>query len=92
MENMFAFVTFVTLLNRCVMEKEGVKQQYSSLRVKPETLDSIQDVKLAFESTYLCRFTNDELVKKLVECIEDAEPAVWNNYLLIKEKGNGGNR
>lgn len=65
------------------MEKEGVKQQYSSLRVKPVTLDALQDVKLAFESVYLRRFTNDELVKKLVECIEDAEPAVWESYCKI---------
>lgn len=71
------------------MEK-ATKQGYRSLRVKADTLETLQDVKLAFESAYLSRMTNDELVGKLVACIEDAEPAVWESYCLIRQKKEGG--
>ena len=62
--------------------------QYKALRLKEETLEKLSDVQLAFESTYLKRMTKDEFVLKLIDCIEDAEPAVWQNYCAIADKKN----
>ena len=64
----------------------NTKQEFGSLRLKPETLEKLRDVKLAFETSYLVRVTNDDLIRKLIGCIEDAEPAVWENLCLIREK------
>lgn len=63
--------------------------QYKALRLKEETLDKLSDVQLAFESAYMKRMTKDELVQKLIDCIEDAEPAVWETYCQIQEKKEG---
>lgn len=62
--------------------------QYKALRLKEETLDKLSDVQLAFESTYMKRMTKDELVLKLFDCIEAAEPAVWQSYCTIAVKKN----
>ena len=62
--------------------------QYKALRLKEETLDKLSDVQLAFESTYMKRMTKDEFVQKLIDCIEDAEPIVWQNYCAIADKKN----
>lgn len=59
---------------------------YKALRITEETMGKIADVQLAFESAYMRRMTRDELVQKLIDCIEDAEPAVWENYCLIQEQ------
>ncbi len=68
------------------MAKEEKKIEYGALRLKKDTIECLKDVKLAFESSYLQRFTYDEFVRKLVECIEDAEPAVWETYCQVVEK------
>ena len=60
--------------------------KFKSLRLTEDTLAKLSDVQLAFESTYMRRFTKDELVLALMDCIEDAEPGVWSNYLLIAER------
>ena len=80
------FVTFVTLCNIVSMGKEEKKTEYGALRLKKDTIEYLKDAKLAFESSYMRRFTFDEFARRLVSCIEDAEPAVWNALCLILEK------
>lgn len=80
------FVTFVTLCNIVGMEKEEKKIEYGALRLKKDTIEYLKDVKLAFESSYLQRFTFDEFARRLVACVEDAEPAVWEALGLITGK------
>ena len=79
------FVSIVTNVTELVCMKEN---QYKALRLKKETLDKLSDVQLAFESTYMKRMTKDELVQKLFDCIEAAEPAVWQYYCAIDDKKN----
>lgn len=64
------------------------KTVFGSLRLPKECLNDLKDVRLAFESCYMQRLTNEELVGKLIACIEDAEPAVWEAYCRIVDKRN----
>lgn len=80
------FVTFVTLCNIVGMAKEDKKTEYGALRLKKDTIEYLKDAKLAFESSYLQRFTFDEFARRLVACVEDAEPAVWEALGLITGK------
>lgn len=75
-------VTFVSL----VTHVKG--NQYKALRLKEETLGKLSGVQLAFESAYMKRMTKDEFVLKMIDCIKDAEPAVWQNYCAIADKKN----
>lgn len=70
--------TFVANDN-CMAKSE----EYSSLRLPKNTVETLKDVRLAFEANYMKRFTNEELIDKLIACIEDAEPAVWETYCKI---------
>lgn len=65
------------------------KVKYGSIRLPEPVVDDLKDVRLAFESCYLQRLTNEELMHKLIACIEDAEPAVWEAYCRIVMKRNG---
>ena len=67
------------------------KVKFKSLRIKEETVEKLADVQLAFESTYMQHLTKDELVQKLIDCIEDSEPAVWETLCFIREKKEKGN-
>lgn len=64
------------------------KTKFKSLRLTEETFAKLADVQLAFESTYMVRLTKDELIQKLIDCIEDAEPGVWESYAMILERKN----
>lgn len=57
--------------------------EYTSLRLPKATVETLKDVRLAFEANYMKRLTNEELIDKLIACIEDAEPAVWETYCKI---------
>ena len=70
--------TFVTKVE--IMAKSD---DYSSLRLPKATVEELKDVRLAFEANYMKRLTNEELMAKLIACIEDAEPAVWETYCKI---------
>ncbi len=59
---------------------------YSSMRLPKATVEELKDVRLAFEANFMKRFTNEELIDKLIACIEDAEPAVWETYCKIVSK------
>lgn len=61
-------------------------EEYSSLRLPKTTVEELKDVRLAFEANYMKRLTNEELMAKLIACIEDAEPAVWETYCRILSK------
>ena len=58
-------------------------EEYTSLRLPKATVEELKDVRLAFEANYMKRLTNEELMAKLIACIEDAEPAVWETYCKI---------
>lgn len=58
-------------------------EEYTSLRLPKATVEELKDVRLAFEANYMKRLTNEELMSKLIACIEDAEPAVWETYCKI---------
>lgn len=59
---------------------------YSSLRLPKTTVEELKDVRLAFEANCMKRLTNEELIVKLIACIKDAEPAVWETYCKIVQK------
>lgn len=80
------FVTFVTLCNIVGMGKEEKKTEYGALRLKKDTIEYLKDAKLAFESSYMQRFTFDEFARRLVACVEEAEPAVWEHLCLILDR------
>lgn len=83
MEHSLNVVTFVTIKTECYMAE---KVKYGSIRLPEPVVDDLKDVRLAFESCYLRRFTNEDLMHKLIACIEDAEPAVWETYCKIVVK------
>ena len=68
------------------MEKE---KDYRSFRLSKEMIATLKDIRFAFEACYLEKLSNDQLVQKLIDCIEDGDPGVWENYCRIREKKNG---
>ena len=68
------------------MGKVAKRQPYGAVRLRRNTVEYLKDAKLAFESSYMRRFTFDEFIRKLVACVEDAEPAVWEALCLILNK------
>ena len=69
------------------MAKEVNKlSEFRALRLKQETLRKLKDIRFAFESSYLERITNDELIARLISCVEAGDPSVWENYCLIEQK------
>ena len=62
------------------------QKKYVSLRVSEDTMDWIKDIRMAFEAYYLRRFTFDELMEKLRDCVENAEPGVWEKYCEVESK------
>lgn len=57
-----------------------------SLRLRKATIESLKDLHLAFEVAYLHQFSNDQFIQKMIDCIEDGDPAVWDAYLEIVSK------
>lgn len=62
------------------------RSSYGSYRLKTGTIETLKDMKRAFEFSYARSFTNDEFIQKLVECVEPAELAVWDAYCEINER------
>lgn len=48
-----------------------------------------KDLRTAFESCYLHRFTFDDFMEKLRACVKDADPAVWEKYCEIQQMKEG---
>ena len=65
---------------------ETKNKKYKALRITEEMMEKLSDVQLAFESAYMKRMTKDELIEKLVACLEDGDPAVWEGYCMIRDK------
>lgn len=61
-------------------------KRYGGLRLGEATLERLKDMRLAFESSYMERMTNDLFIERLIACVEEAEPAVWENYCKIGER------
>lgn len=78
--------TFVSLTYKTMAKEVNKSSEFRALRLKQETLWKLKDIRFAFESSYLERITNDELIARLISCVEAADPAVWENYCLIEQK------
>lgn len=79
------FVTFVASVTNVVV------MSYGSLRLSKATIESLKDLHLAFEVAYLHQFSNDQFIQKMIDCIEDGDPAVWDAYLEIVSKREENN-
>lgn len=60
--------------------------EFRSLRVKQATIQRLNDLRFAFESSYLERMTYDKLIGRLIDCVEAGDPNVWENFCVIEHK------
>ncbi len=65
------------------------QKKYVSMRLTEETMAWAKDLRTAFESCYLHRFTFDDFMEKLRACVKDADPAVWEKYCEIQQMKEG---
>lgn len=65
-----------------------METKYGNFRLRQENIDRLKDMRLAFESCYAHRMTNDEFIDKLIASVEGSEPAVWDKYCSIVDNGN----
>lgn len=61
-------------------------KDFGALRLTRPVLEDLKVLKVAFESCYLERMTNDEFIRRLIASVEDSEPGVWDNYIKILAK------
>lgn len=61
-----------------------IPNSYFSIRFAGDIMSWAKDLRTAFESCYLHRFTFDDFMEKLRACVEDADPAVWEKYCEIQ--------
>lgn len=83
MDLLFLFVTFVTLCNNV---SDMANKDFGALRLTRPVLEDLKDLKVAFESCYLERMTNDQFIGHLIAAVEDGDPGVWDNYVKILAK------
>jgi len=60
-----------------------METKYGNFRLRQEIIEKLKDMRLAFESSYGRRMTNDEFIEKLIASVEGSEPAVWEAYCKI---------
>lgn len=58
--------------------------EYGALRVKTDTIESLKDLKAAFEVSYGRKFTNDEFIRQMAASVEEGDPGVWEIYCRIQ--------
>lgn len=56
--------------------------QYGSLRLKPETIEFLKELREAFEASYGKKFTMDEFIRQMAASVEEGDPGVWELYCL----------
>lgn len=56
------------------------RTDYGTLRIKPETIELLKELKDAFDASYGKKFTMDEFVRQMAASIEDGDPGVWEIY------------
>lgn len=56
------------------------RTDYGTLRIKPETIELLKELKDAFDASYGKRFTMDEFVRQMAASIEEGDPGVWEIY------------
>ena len=64
-------------------------KEFGNFRLSLENIARLRDMRLAFESSYGRRMSNDEFINKLLASVEAGEPAVWEEYgriVLKREK------
>lgn len=64
-------------------------KRYVSIRLTEDTMSWVKDLRTAFESCYLHRFSFDEFLEKLRDCVEDAEPGVWEMFCQTQQIKEG---
>ncbi len=58
-------------------------KEYQLIRLSAETYRNLQFVKTAYEACYAKTMTFDEVVKRLITCLNDADDAVYELYSTI---------
>lgn len=56
------------------------RSDYGTLRIKPETIEFLKELKEAFDASYGKKFTMDEFIKQMAAAVEDGDPGVWEIY------------
>ncbi len=66
------------------------RKEFGNFRLSKETLLTLSKLKIAFESCYGRHITNDFLIERLIDCVEDGDEAVFQMYcdILAKEDDN----
>lgn len=86
-DSMKKHITFVAnVINVTCATKVWIIMSYGNLRLSKATITTLKDLHLAFEMAYLHQFSNDQFIQKMIDCIEDGDPAVWDAYLEIVSK------
>ena len=63
-----------------------METKFGNFRLRQENIEKLKDLRLAFESSYARRMTNDEFIEKLIASVEGSEPAVWEAFGKIALK------
>lgn len=69
-------------------ETKQANYNFRAVRLKPETIDLLRDMKDAFESSYGDKFTMDQFVTKLVENVKAGDPDIWDIYEIKNRMKN----
>jgi len=64
------------------------RKEFGNFRVSKKTIETLSKLKIAFESCYARHITNDDLIQKLIDCVEDGDEAVYQLFcdILAKEE------
>ena len=64
------------------------RKEFGNFRVSKKTIETLSKLKIAFESCYARHITNDDLIQKLIDCVEDGDEAVYQAFcdILAKEE------
>lgn len=58
---------------------------FSAFRMKKTTVEKLQTLKRAFELTKSKPLSNDYFVEKVMDCVKEQEPKVWDTYSELRE-------
>lgn len=58
---------------------------FSAFRLKKTTVEQLQTLKRAFELTKSQPLSNDFFIEKVMLCVKEQEPKVWETYTELRE-------
>ena len=58
---------------------------FSAFRLKKTTVDKLQTLKRAFELTKSQPLSNDYYIEKVMSCVKEQEPRVWETYTELRD-------